>query len=66
MTEMKVVIINFINNCGLLGAPGSLPSKSLDLLTLVLIFIGKAIKRISHQIIRNSIIDPVRPKSNFF
>ena len=66
MIEMKVVIINFLNNCGLLGAPGSLPLKSLDLLLSVLIFMGRAIKSMSHHITKNIIIDPVRPKLNFF
>ncbi len=55
-----VVIRNFLNNCGLLGAPGSSPSIPL-VASLFLILIGRDRKNINHQIKRNIIIDPVIP-----
>ena len=58
--ETKVVIKNFQKICGLLGAPGSSPSLTFSGFVLV-IFIGKEIKKISHQISRKMIIEPVNP-----
>ena len=58
--ETKVVIKNFQKICGLLGAPGSSPSRTFSGFVLV-IFIGKEIKKISHQISRKMIIEPVNP-----
>ena len=58
--EIKVVIKNFQKICGLLGAPGSSPSLTFSGFVLV-IFIGKEIKKISHQISRKMIIEPVNP-----
>ena len=58
--ETKVVIKNFQKICGLLGAPGSSPSLTFSGLVLV-IFIGKEMKKISHQISRKMIIEPVKP-----
>ena len=60
MPETKVVIKNFQKICGLLGAPGSSPSLTFSGFVLV-IFIGKEIKKISHQISRKMIIEPVNP-----
>jgi len=58
--EIKVVIRNFQNICGLLGAPGSSPSLTFSGLVLC-ILIGKDIKKINHQISRKMIIEPVKP-----
>ena len=58
--ETKVVIKNFQKICGLLGAPGSSPSLTFSGFVLV-IFIGKEIKKISHQISRKMIIEPFNP-----
>ncbi len=55
-----VVTRNFLNNCGLLGAPGSSPSIPL-VASLFLMLIGRDRKNINHQIKRNIIIDPVIP-----
>ena len=60
ITETNVVIKNFLNICGLLGAPGSSPSIPL-VASLFLILIGRDRKNINHQIKRNIIIDPVIP-----
>jgi hypothetical protein len=61
MIEMIVVIRNFLNICGLLGAPVSLPS-SITFSALSLIFNGKTMNSISHQINKNIIIEPAMPK----
>ena len=58
--ETKVVIKNFQKICGLLGAPGSSPSLTFSGFVL-LIFIGKEMKKINHQISRKMIIEPVKP-----
>ena len=60
MPETKVVIKNFQKICGLLGAPGSSPSLTFSGFVLV-IFIGKEMKKINHQISRKMIIEPVTP-----
>ena len=60
ITETNVVIRNFLNICGLLGAPGSSPSIAIFLFEL-LMFIGSDKKKISHQIRRKIIIEPVMP-----
>ena len=63
--ETTVVIKNFLNNCGLLGAPGSSPSIQFpDLLFFILI--GSDMKKINHQINKKMIIEPVIPKLYFF
>jgi len=64
-TETTVVIRNFLNNCGLLGAPGSSPSIFFPGLPF-LILIGRDIKKITHHINKSKIIDPVIPNLNFF
>ena len=58
--ETKVVIKNFQKICVLLGAPVSSPSLTFSGLVLV-IFIGKEMKKINHQISRKMIIEPVKP-----
>ena len=58
--ETKVVIKNFQKICGLLGAPGSSPSLTFSGFVF-LIFIGREIKNINHQISRKMIIEPVKP-----
>ena len=60
ITETNVVIINFLNICGLLGAPGSSPSIAIFLFEL-LMFIGSDKKKITHPIRRKIIIEPVMP-----
>ena len=60
ITETNVVIRNFLNICGLLGAPGSSPSIGIFLFEL-LILIGSDKKKTSHQIRRKIIIEPVMP-----
>ena len=60
ITETNVVIRNFLNICGLLGAPGSSPSIGIFLLELLML-IGSDKKKISHQIRRKIIIEPVMP-----
>ncbi len=64
-TETTVVIRNFLNNCGLLGAPGSSPSIFFPGLPF-LILIGRDIKKINHQISKKMMIEPVIPKLYFF
>ena len=59
-------MMNFFNNCGLLGAPRSFPSYSVILEALLSILIGNKINNISHQIIRKRIIEPVSPNLSFF
>jgi hypothetical protein len=61
MIEMIVVIINFLNICGLLGAPVSLPPSTI-FSALSLIFNGRTMNIISHQINKNRTIDPAIPK----
>jgi hypothetical protein len=62
MIEMIVVIKNFLKICGLLGAPVSLPP-STNFSALSLIFNGKTMNIISHQINKNRTIDPAIPKA---
>ena len=71
MIEMIVVIKNFLNICGLLGAPVSLPP-SIFFSALSLILSGSTVNKSNHQINKNRInregtkkesqIDPANPK----
>ena len=66
INEIKVVNTNFKNICGLLGAPGSsMPTLSAFFL-LFRIFIGSDMKKITHHISKNKIIEPVIPNLYFF
>ena len=60
MIEMIVVIKNFLNICGLLGAPVSLPPSTI-FSAVSLIFKGRTIKSNNHHINKNRIIDPAMP-----
>ena len=60
MIEMIVVIKNFLNICGLLGAPVSLPPSTI-FSAVSLIFKGRTIKSNNHHINKNRIIDPAIP-----
>ena len=62
MIEMIVVIKNFLNICGLLGAPVSLPPSTF-FSALSLMLSGSTVNKSNHQINKNRIIDPANPKT---